>query len=93
MNDIQKAWVSAGLNPDNYSAAVKDAFDALLEEKAKQIINELRKRQDSLYEKFDFCKQHNFNLEAQSFRALEDEVRRICQMLENHFDTGYVSAS
>lgn len=90
MQDMQKAWVLAGLNPDNYSAAVSEAFEILLRERATAFIKDLRKRQTFFYEQHSFCKDHNFNLDAQSFRALEDEVSRICRKLEDHFDTGHV---
>jgi hypothetical protein len=60
-------------------------------EKAIKVIKEIRKREDEIFKQAVFCREHNFNLEAEKFKAIEDELRRICRMLENEFDTGYVS--
>ena len=55
--------------------------------KAVEVIKEIRKRENELFEKSTFCREHNFNLEAEKFKAIEDELRRICRQLENKFDT------
>lgn len=60
-------------------------------EKAIKVIKEIRKREDEMFKQSVFCREHNFNLEAEKFKAIEDELRRICRMLENEFETGYVS--
>ncbi len=60
-------------------------------EKAIKVIKEIRKREDEMFKQSVFCREHNFNLEAEKFKAIEDELRRICRMLENELETGYVS--
>jgi hypothetical protein len=62
-----------------------------MKEKAIKVIKEIRKREDELFKQATFCREHNFNLEAEKFKAIEDELRRVCRMLENEFETGYVS--
>lgn len=62
-------------------------------EKAIEVIKEIRKREEEIWKQSQFCREHNFNLEADKFKAIEDELRRICRQLENKFDTGYVSVS
>lgn len=62
-------------------------------EKAIEVIKEIRKREEEMWKQSVFCRAHNFNLEADKFKAIEDELRRVCRLLENKFDTGYVSVS
>lgn len=62
-------------------------------EKAIEVIKEIRKREEEMWKQCDFCRDHNFNLEAEKFKAIENELRRVCQLLEDRFDTGYVSVS
>ena len=59
--------------------------------KAIKVIKEIRKREEKAYEQYGFCIEHNFNLEAEKFKAIEDELRRVCSFIENEFETGYVS--
>jgi hypothetical protein len=61
--------------------------------KAIEVIKEIRKREEELWKQSVFCREHNFSLEAEKFKFAEDELRRICRQLENKFDTGYVSVS
>lgn len=60
-------------------------------EKAIKAIKEIRKRELEIFNKQVFCREHNFNLEADKFKAIEDELRRVCRLLEEKFQTGYVS--
>jgi hypothetical protein len=60
-------------------------------EKVINVIKQIRKRENEMFEKGVFCREHNFNLEADKFKAIEDELRRVCRILENEFDVGYVS--
>jgi hypothetical protein len=62
-------------------------------EKAIELIKEIKKREDEMWKQSVFCRDHNFNLEADKFKAIEDELRRVCRLLENKFETGYVSVS
>ena len=62
-------------------------------EKAIKVIKEIRKREEKAFEQGVFCREHSFNLEAEKFKAIEDELRRVCRLLENEFETGYVSGS
>lgn len=62
-------------------------------EKAIEVIKEIRKREDEMWKQSVFCRDHNFNLEAEKLKAIEDELRRVCRLLENKFETGYVSVS
>jgi hypothetical protein len=62
-------------------------------EKAIEIIKEIRKREEEMWKQSQFCRGHNFSLEAEKFKFAEDELRRVCRQLENKFDTGYVSVS
>jgi hypothetical protein len=59
-------------------------------EEAIKIIKEFRKRANQLNAKRTFCNEHNFRLEAEKFAFAEDEIRRVCQKLEDIFDTGFV---
>jgi len=62
-------------------------------EKAIKIIKKIRERESQMWNQYCFCKDHNFNLEAEKFKSIEEELRRICMMLEREFETGYVSVS
>jgi hypothetical protein len=62
-------------------------------EKAIKVIKEIRKREDEMWQQHKFCKEHNFSLEAEKFKFAEDNYRSICRMLENEFETGYISIS
>ena len=59
-----------------------------------KIINTIRKikvREDEIWKQSVFCREHNFNLEAEKFKAIGDELRKIIRQIENDFDTGYIS--
>lgn len=60
-------------------------------EQAIKIIKEIRGREEHMYRQHVFCKDHGFNLEAEKFKSIEDELRKVCRMLQSEFDTGYVS--
>jgi hypothetical protein len=55
-------------------------------EKANKVLLEVRKREDEMFSKGAFCREHNFNLEADKFKAIEDELRRIGRMIEREFN-------
>ena len=61
------------------------------QEKIIKVIKEIRKREEKAYEQSTFCKEHNFKLEAAKFEAIESELRSICRLLENEFETGHVA--
>lgn len=82
---IAKPLLAAGLSHNNKIMTEK--------EKAIEVIKEIRKREDEMWKQSVFCRDHNFNLEADKFKAIEDELRRVCRLLENKFETGYVSVS
>lgn len=60
--------------------------------KAIKLVKELRAKEDKAYEQCNFCKDHNFDLEAAKFKAVEDAYRHTCRMIENAFNTGYITA-
>jgi len=58
---------------------------------AIKAIRQIRKREDELFSQTVFCREHNFTLEAEKFKFAEDELKRVCRILEKAFDTGYIS--
>jgi len=58
--------------------------------KAIKVIREIQKREDYFTNQLIFCQEHNFNLEAGKFEAIETEIRRIRYLLQKEFDTGHV---
>jgi len=60
-------------------------------EKAIKVIKEIRKQEDEANRKAIFCKEHNFMLEESKFRAIETKLRQVCRMLQDEFETGYIS--
>ena len=62
-----------------------------VQNKAIQLIKKIRKKEDEAWKQGSFCREHNFLLEAEKFRAIEDSLRNVCLLLENEFETGYVS--
>lgn len=62
-----------------------------MSKKAIEVIKNIRRRESYMNEKASFCKEHNFILEAEKFKFAEDELRKIANMLENEFGTGYIS--
>jgi len=61
------------------------------QEKIINVIKNIRKREEKAAEQYVFCIDHNFKLEAAKFEAIESELRSICRLLENEFNTGYVA--
>ena len=60
-------------------------------QKAIEVIKEIRKREDEMLRQSFFCREHNFNLDAEKFKAIEDELRCICRIIEDKFKTGNIS--
>ena len=54
-------------------------------------IKKIKVREEEVWKQSVFCREHNFNLEAEKFKAIEDELRKIARQIENDFDTGYIS--
>lgn len=59
-------------------------------EKAIKAIQEIRIMEDNHFQKAKFCDQHNFPLDKVKHQEIENELRRVCHILQNAFDTGYV---
>ena len=62
-----------------------------MKDKAIKLIKEIRKIEDKHFEKAVFCREHNMVLENIKHLAIEKEVRQIIRLIENEFETGYVS--
>lgn len=62
-------------------------------EKAIKVIKVIRFQEDEANKQAIFCKEHNFLLEESKFRAIETKLRQVCRILQDEFDTGYVSAN
>ena len=60
-------------------------------EKAIKVIKEIRLQEDEANKQAIFCKEHNFMLEESKFRAIETKLRYVCRILQDEFETGYVS--
>ena len=60
-------------------------------EKAIKVIKQIRQMENDVYNKKIFCKEHNFMLEANSLDSVESSLRKVCRLLENEFETGYIS--
>ena len=60
-------------------------------EKAIKVIIEIRKQEEEAYKQAKFCREHKFMLEASKFDAIEASLRKVCRILENEFETGYIS--
>ena len=60
-------------------------------EKAIKVIKEIRLQEDEANKQAIFCKEHNFMLEESKFRAIETKLRHVCRILQDEFETGYVS--
>ncbi len=61
-------------------------------QKAIKVIKEIRVREKKSADNARFCREHNFNLEAVKFREIEDELRRVCHLLETEFETGFIDS-
>ena len=56
-----------------------------------EAIRKIRKRAEKHYDLQQFCKYHNMKLDEINHYEIEQELRRVCQELENEFETGYIS--
>lgn len=54
-------------------------------------IKEIRAKEEHWHNKKIFCIEHNLELESILCNRVEDELRRVCSMLQSRFNTGYVS--
>lgn len=53
-------------------------------------IKKIKVREEEVWKQSVFCREHNFNLEAEKLKAIEDELRKIARQIESDFNTGYV---
>jgi len=60
-------------------------------DKVKKVIKEIRKKEDDHHSKASFCREHNMVLDAIKHEAIESELRRVCSLIQNEFDTGYIN--
>ena len=60
-------------------------------EKAIQAVKEIRIIEDNHFQKSKFCGQHNFQMDQIKHQQIENELRRVCNIIQNTFDTGYIS--
>jgi hypothetical protein len=58
--------------------------------KAKLVILKIRDREQEMFDQRRFCGEHNFLLEEAKFKAIEEELRQICILLQDEFQTGDV---
>ena len=59
-------------------------------EKAIKLIREIRKREDYAISKKRFCREQRFDLDEIKFEAIEQELNKVCSMIQLEFETGYV---
>jgi hypothetical protein len=101
IDEYYKVWLCGEHHTTNSEPPVHDSAEACdfaeyyFTEKSKEIaikvIKEIREKEQSAQNQKRFCTDHQFTLEAEKFRFAEDELRRTCRIVENGFDTGYVS--
>ena len=60
-------------------------------DKAIKIVKQIREMEENHCKKATFCREHNFNLDAQKESEISDELRRICSMIQIEFKTGYIA--
>lgn len=53
-----------------------------MEEKIKNLLEEITKREDKAFDQQNFCREHNFNLEAANFKTIEDTLRSVRRLIE-----------
>ena len=77
----------------SYPKSYKETDYPILSEKEKaiKVIKEIREREEKFMQKASFCREHNFNLDAQKASEISDELRKVCSLIQNEFGTGYVS--
>ena len=71
-----------------------EAIIRIVNKSNDKIINTIKKikvREKEAWKQSVFCREHNFSLEAEKFKAIEDELRKTIRQIENDFDTGYIS--
>lgn len=54
-------------------------------------IKEIRVKEEHWHNKKIFCREHNLELESILCYRVEEELRKVCSMLQTRFNTGYVS--
>ncbi|TDQ27661.1 hypothetical protein [Tenacibaculum caenipelagi] len=59
--------------------------------KAIKVIKEIRKREDFHHQRVIFCREQNMTLDVIKHEAIENELRRVCSLLQNEFETGYIN--
>lgn len=58
--------------------------------KAINLVKEVRKMENEMYSQACFCRDHNFNLEADKFSAMESQLRKVTRLIEKEFDLPYI---
>jgi hypothetical protein len=53
-----------------------------MEEKIQNLLEEITKREDKAFDQQNFCREHNFNLEAANFKTIEDTLRSVRRLIE-----------
>ncbi len=61
-----------------------------MEQKLKDFVIKLRKKHREIERQIIFCKEHNFNIEAEAKRGQADVLRRTIHDFESEFDLGFV---
>lgn len=61
-----------------------------LNDKIVDTVKEIRKKSDNYRDKATFCSEHNFHIEKQLNYTIEDELKKICHLIQSKFDLGYV---
>lgn len=60
--------------------------------KAITAIKKVRDIEKKHWDKWRFCNEHKFTLEAEFHKKITDELREVIFVLQDEFDTGYVGA-
>lgn len=69
----------------------KELSGMITEKSIIEVVKAIRKKGEEAWNQKSFCKAHNFNLEAEKYNAIVEELRLVCSLIENKFDLGYVS--
>lgn len=59
-------------------------------DKEIKAIKVIRNKEDKMWEKAVWCKEHNFPLEEQKFRHTENVLRNLANEIQEVLETGYV---
>ncbi len=62
-----------------------------MSEKAKKVINIIRKREDFHHQRVVFCREQKMSLDVIKHEEIENELRCVCSLLIAEFETGYIN--